>query len=166
MPGKRAILRPLLHMKLNYYRENQWDCQLWSLVAHAGFYNRHLLLGIMVYSFHWNCLSLSEGLGLWKEENTLPWSWKEFTFHCLNLGDFGNFISQERKRINNIALKLVLVASNHSLNKVSEACLILVVKGVWNSYSLAHECSINICWIQAIVSGQFMAYTHLTKKWV
>lgn len=70
---------------------------------------------------------------------------KSLLFTVFSLGDFGNFISQERKRINNIALKLVLVASNHSLNKVSEACLILVVKGVWNSYSLAHECSINIC---------------------
>lgn len=75
----------------------------------------------MVYSFHWNCLSLGRAWILEGGKYIYLGAEKSLLFTVFNLRDLNNFISQERKGINNVALKLMLVANNHSLNKVTEA---------------------------------------------
>lgn len=66
---------------------------------HAGFNNKHLLLGIMVYLFHGTCLSLAWILQ--REKMYYLRAEKNLIFTIFSLSDFTDLISQEIKRTDN-----------------------------------------------------------------
>lgn len=87
------------------------NCCIWNLITkgelretvYSGLRQIMLALiinttlgGIMVYSFHGNSLSLREAWIL-EARNTLPWSWKEFNFHYLQLEGFDWFCISRNK---------------------------------------------------------------------
>lgn len=84
---------------------------------HAGFNNKQLLLGIMVYLFLGTCLSLGRAWILKREKIHYFRAEKSLIFTVFSLSDVTDLISQEIKGNDSVALKLMVVAYSHSFNQ-------------------------------------------------